>query len=72
MRTEERKEAIVLIVVFESIRDGHFRISNLPNPNPGNFGSESGNFIGLLSSKVFLAMIGTAWSQVRITLRDAL
>ena len=29
-------------------RDGHFRISNLPNPNPGNIGPESGSFIGFV------------------------
>ena len=26
-------------------RDGHFRISNLPNPNPGNIVPESDSFI---------------------------
>ena len=35
--------------------DERFRISNLPNP--GNFGPESGSFIGLLSSKIYLATI---------------
>ena len=39
-------------------RDGHFRISNLQNPNPDNIGPESGSFIGLLSPKIFLAIIG--------------
>ena len=38
-------------------RYGHFRISNLPNPNPGNVGPESGSFIGLLSPEMFFAII---------------
>ena len=38
-------------------RDRHFRLSNLSNPKPSNFGPKSGSFIGLLSSKIFLAAI---------------
>ena len=40
------------ILAEVSTRDGHFRISN-----PRNIGSESGSFIGLLSPKIFLAII---------------
>ena len=38
-------------------RDGHNRISNLPNTIPGNFGPESSSFIELLSPKLLFTII---------------
>ena len=51
-------------------RDGHYRISNLPNPNVGNIGLESGSFIRPLSPKIFLAIIHWALRDRRCVLLD--
>ena len=55
---------------WAEIRGGHFRISNMPNPNPGNFGPQSGTSTGLLSPKIFLAINRCCVNSMRIAGRE--
>ena len=55
LRTETAVQSLLEINKVTA-RDGHFRISNLSNLNPGNFEPESGSIIGLLSPKIFFVI----------------